>query len=264
MPLTMPFSAATLPDLSLWSAFSLGVIHALEPGHGKALVATYAAATRPPWWQLLLLSGSLVLTHALSFGVLVGLLWWLNAPLKQYLPQLEQATHLLAALVVVGLGCFMLYKQYQSPSHCHGEKAAPLPACHQWHHHPNAEELAPTTPTENRKAPSFGTMVGLGLASGLRPCPVALTVILGALNMGEGQAPLVALGTAMGYVGLFSLAMGLVLGLVAAVSRGVGTLALERFKALQGPKAEAVIAKAVAWCVLALGLVFVANAVVFG
>lgn len=67
---------AGLPSyLAVLMAFGLGAIHALQPGHGKTLVAATVVGERGAWWSGLLIALTATLTHTGSVALIAAGLW---------------------------------------------------------------------------------------------------------------------------------------------------------------------------------------------
>jgi len=126
----------------LVTAFVWGAAHALTPGHGKAIVASYLIGSRSTPWHALYLGLTVTLTHTLGVFAL-GLVALFAA--RYVLP--EQLYPWLAAasgLIVAGLGAAMLVGRFRDLRlggghshehehvHSHGERD-----CHgrDYHHH---------------------------------------------------------------------------------------------------------------------------------
>ena len=66
-----------LPTELTWvflpTAFVLGAAHALEPGHGKALIATYLIGSKGTPRQAVALGATVTITHTASFS---RWRWW--------------------------------------------------------------------------------------------------------------------------------------------------------------------------------------------
>jgi ABC-type nickel/cobalt efflux system permease component RcnA len=143
--------------LLLVAAFGWGAVHALSPGHGKAMVAAYLVGTRGKPRDAIALGGIVTATHTAGVFAL-GLI---TLGLSQYvLPEdLFPWLNLLSGLLVVGVGASVLRKQLKRRHHHH----------HHHHHH----EL-------NRKS-----LLAMGAAAGVIPCPSALVVLLGAISQDQ-------------------------------------------------------------------------------
>jgi nickel/cobalt exporter len=173
--------------LLLLTAFAWGALHALSPGHGKAMVAAYLVGARGTARHAVALGATVTITHTAG----VFLLGLVALGLSEYvLPEdLYPWLNLVSGLLVVGVGAFVLRKNLRRRRH------------HHHHHHP--DEL------------SWRGIVAMGTAAGLIPCPSALVVLLGAIAQGE-----IALGMVM--IVAFSLGLAATLtGLgIAVVSAG--------------------------------------------
>jgi nickel/cobalt exporter len=207
--------------LMLLAAFGWGALHALSPGHGKAMVAAYLIGTRGTSRDALVLGATVTVTHTIGVFAL-GLV---TLGLSQYvLPeQLYPWLTLISGLLVVAVGASVLRSR--------------LRRTHHHHHHP---------PEVGRRG-----LLGMGAAAGLLPCPSALVVLLAAISQHE-----VALGMLL--IVAFSLGLaGTLTGLGVAVVHArrllPPRLAAGRLAALL-PAFSAVV-------VVALGLVLAARAV---
>ena len=116
--------------LLLLAAFGWGALHALSPGHGKAMVAAYLVGTRGSTRDALILGATVTVTHtagvvALGFVALGLSAWVLPETLYPWLT-------LVSGLMVVGVGIAVLRRRARRP--------AP-------HHHHHDHDHATTTPT---------------------------------------------------------------------------------------------------------------------
>ena len=134
--------------LLLLAAFGWGALHALSPGHGKAMVAAYLVGTRGTRRDAVVLGVAVTVTHTIGVFAL-GLV---TLALSAYvLPeQLYPWLNLVSALLVLGVGAAVLRRR----RHHH----------HHHHHH-----------VTNR------SILAMGASAGLIPCPSALVVLLGAI-----------------------------------------------------------------------------------
>jgi nickel/cobalt transporter (NicO) family protein len=153
--------------LLLLSAFAWGALHALSPGHGKAMVAAYLVGTRGTARHAVALGGIVTVTHTAGVFALgaVALL------LSQYvLPeQLYPWLNLVAGALVLVVGAGVLRSRIRSRGgHAH----------HHHHHHDGHHHHVPDRV-------SWRSLLGMGAAAGLIPCPSALVVLLGAIAQGE-------------------------------------------------------------------------------
>jgi ABC-type nickel/cobalt efflux system permease component RcnA len=206
----------------LLGALGWGALHALSPGHGKAMVAAYLVGTRGSVGDAVVLGATVTVTHTIGVFAL-GLV---TLALSQYvLPeQLYPWLTLLSGLMVVAVGAGVLRSRLRRHEHHH-------------HHHP--EEVG-------RRG-----LLGMGAAAGLLPCPSALVVLLAAISQHE---------VALGMLLIVAFSIGLAGTLTALGVAVVHTRRLlppritaSRLAALM-PAASAVV-------VVVLGLVLAAKAV---
>jgi ABC-type nickel/cobalt efflux system permease component RcnA len=141
----------------LLAAFGWGAVHALSPGHGKAMVAAYLVGTRGRPRDAVALGGIVTATHTAGVFAL-GLI---TLALSQYvLPEdLYPYLNLASGLLVVGVGASVLRRQLKKRKH---------QPHHHHHHHPTTKGL-----------------LAMGAAAGLIPCPSALVVLLGAISQNQ-------------------------------------------------------------------------------
>jgi nickel/cobalt transporter (NicO) family protein len=146
--------------LLLVAAFGWGAVHALSPGHGKAMVAAYLVGTRGKPRDAIALGGIVTATHTAGVFAL-GLI---TLGLSQYvLPEdLFPWLNLLSGLLVVGVGAGVLRRHLKKTRHHHH---------HHGHHHHHEHD---------RKG-----LLAMGAAAGLIPCPSALVVLLGAISQDQ-------------------------------------------------------------------------------
>jgi ABC-type nickel/cobalt efflux system permease component RcnA len=151
-------------------AFGFGALHALSPGHGKAMVAAYLAGARGTARHALLLGGVVTFTH--TAGVfLLGLATLFTA--QYVMPEtLYPILGVVSGLSVCGVGVWLLYRRvrrlvrrYRNPT---GAPATKAPG----HHHD-----LPDGPVTVR------TLIALGVSGGIIPCPSALVVLLSAVAL---------------------------------------------------------------------------------
>lgn len=187
---------------SLVLALFLGALHALEPGHGKTIVAAYLVGSRGTVSNALFLGGVVTFTHTFSV-ILLGLLTLFASQYilpEQIFPWLGASS----GLLISGLGVWMLVRNLSGQGHGHGHgphghQHGPLPD-HQ-HHHPLAppgprraptpayqfhqppEPLPSAAPQAPRTGASLGSLLTLGISGGIVPCPGALVILLIAVSL---------------------------------------------------------------------------------
>ena len=138
------------------AAFGVGALHALAPGHGKAIAAAYLVGGRGRPRDAVLLGAAVAAMHTISVLVLgLGLQALLRGrgSLPAATEQVTPVLRLLSGLLVVGVGVYLLVRQRR-----HGRE----------HHH---------ALPEGASAFSRPGLVALGAAGGLLPSPAAFLVL---------------------------------------------------------------------------------------
>lgn len=189
----------------------LGAAHALEPGHGKTVVAAYLIGSRGTVSNAVFLGLIVTLTHTLSIMVL-GLLTLFAS--QYILPQrIFPWLGFLSGLFIVGVGCWLFvrtltrpggYRHSHSPlghTHTHprftrqeeGETPltpspphplSPSQPSHEEHDHSHEEDHAhPHGDPSFQQGVSWGSLLSLGISGGLVPCPGALVILLSAITL---------------------------------------------------------------------------------
>jgi nickel/cobalt exporter len=207
---------------ALLLAIGLGALHALEPGHGKTLLAISLVGARATVPQAMILATALTVAHTigvLAFGVIVLTLAQYIVPEALY-PWIA----LLSGVFVAFLGARALSQEIgrRRGPHTHGDHGHSHAHGHDHHHHDDGgfseavhahSHLIPGT------APiSFRSAVIAASTGNVAPCPAALVVLLAAIathRVGWGLVLIVA----------FSIGLALTLTLLGvAVVRGAAWL----------------------------------------
>jgi nickel/cobalt transporter (NicO) family protein len=148
----------------LFAAFGWGAVHALSPGHGKAMVAAYLVGTRGTARHAVGLGLTVTVTHTIGVFALGVVTLALSA---YVLPEdLYPWLNLASGLLVLGVGGAVLrgrVRRARDRAEHHGH------ARHHHHHHHGPEAI------------TTRGLLAMGASAGLIPCPSALVVLLGAI-----------------------------------------------------------------------------------
>jgi nickel/cobalt exporter len=213
--------------IMLASAFGLGAAHALEPGHGKTVVAAYLVSSRGRTLDAIILGGVVTFTHTFS----VILLAIASTVAAAYLvpSQVERWLGLGCGLLVVAVGAWMIYARIKHgpPAHSRapGEHSHDRASDeHRDHPHPRDYEhdhdhpgLEASGGDAAGPAVGLGSLVALGISGGIVPCPAALALLLAAVGLRQ---------ITRGVMLLVSFSLGLALVLMAI---GIVTLKVSGF-----------------------------------
>src|ERR1700736_2180375 len=213
---------------ALLLAIALGALHALEPGHGKTLLAVSLVGARATPRQAVVLAGALTVAHtagvlALGFVVLAATRWIIP---EQIYPWITLAS----GLFVTILGARAVAREVRgrlpmAHAHAHAHPHAP-PHEHDHvhaagdHHHPRDHDHANLDDVAHARAHAipgtapltFRTAVIAAASGNVAPCPAALVVLLAAISLhqiGYGLALIVAFS-----VGLAAVLTGLGIAVV--------------------------------------------------
>lgn len=199
--------------LSLLVAIFLGALHALEPGHGKAIMAGYLVGTRGRPRDAAALGLTITATH--TAGVFALGLLTLSAASFVTPERLYPALNLISGLLILVIGGTLLVRwinrgvhRQNTHHHDHGPGA---------HSHPH--DHAHASHDHGGSGAGLGRLgiIGVGISGGIVPCPAALVVLLAALSLHRlllGLVLIVAFS-----VGLAAVLTGI--GLILASGRGL-------------------------------------------
>jgi ABC-type nickel/cobalt efflux system permease component RcnA len=174
-------------------AAALGAAHAIQPGHGKTLVATTAIAGGGDWQRSLLLALLITITHAGSVFVLAWILWWTGT---RAFSSIHLSLARAAGFAIAAVGLWRVGRWLAGFSE----------------HDPGDE-------ADGRIAQPRARLLALGLAGGAVPCWDAVGLVVLAAAVGR-------LGLGVVLAAAFSAGMGLILAavgfLVSRIGRPIG------------------------------------------
>ena len=241
--------------------FLWGAYHAVQPGHGKTIAAAYIVGARGRPVDAWILGIFVTLSHT-SGIVLVGVLASLGLPGLES-KRIEVWLKLLTGVLIVAIGVWTLWTQRSLFRAAGGSAPASAGvADHAHEHERHAEHSHDGLPAHSHandhahththahdqagfhshgfgvrhshdlnvvmsRRPSLWMLIGLGIAGGLVPDPVALSLLIRALT--DGKVIVGLLG-----VFVFSLGFAAVLVAVGVVAAAVGKRLLDW---LSGPRA---------------------------
>jgi len=179
--------------IALGVAAGLGAFHALEPGHGKTLVAAYLVGSRGTVQHAFLLG--LIVTAAHTAGVY--LLGAVTLYASQYIvpERLYPWLGVVSGVLIAGLGAVLLVRRYRGKDglsnhhHHHHRDHSHGPDDHDHHHHHRHEhghshDLGHMHRDHDLdRQVSLRELLTLGISGGIVPCPAALVVLLSAVSM---------------------------------------------------------------------------------
>ncbi len=181
-------------------AFGLGALHALEPGHGKTIVAAYLVGSRGTARHAALLGLIVTASHTAGVFALGGITLYLA---RYILPeQLYPWLGVLSGLTIAVLGAYLLLRRWtglavdhsHAPgaqhSHWFAWKKRPGPgaaflgdAADVPDNEPEPAASAALAAREQGRPISLAQLFILGITGGIIPCPAALVVLLSAFSL---------------------------------------------------------------------------------
>jgi len=266
------------------AAFVLGAFHALEPGHGKTVVAAYLVGSKGKTYEAVVLGLIVTFTHTFSIIALAVIARFAAA--KYTDQQLHVYLGLIASSLIIGVGLTMMHYRWRAlpgvrrhdhdddhgHSHAHGHshdhqhndghldeghehghsETHPPVMEHGWEHrhlHTHGGVAHSHYQPETGERLSLWKLLALGISGGLVPCPAAFALLLAAVSAG-------ALAKGVGLVIVFS--AGLAAALV-AIGIGVIKAAGLAGKFMDTEKAAPYVAMASAVLVTLIGVVTLYN-----
>src|SRR5271165_2738381 len=185
--------------LTFLVAIALGALHALEPGHGKTLLAVSLVGARATVKQAALLAGALTIAHTagvLALGLAINIFksYFVAETIYPWITLLSGS-----AIAIIGARAVQRQLRLRQPlAHAHTHAHAGT------HAHDHGHVHLPGTPAHSHAAGShddrehaqahaipgtaplkFGATVLAAMSGGVAPCPAALVVLLAALALNQ-------------------------------------------------------------------------------
>lgn len=162
----------------IFSAFVLGSLHALEPGHGKSVMAVFVMGTDATVKDATLLGLTVVFSHVIVVFLLgIASIFLLNA---LNIDATHDIMSVVGGIILIVVGGWIIRKYYHP-------------------HHQHMHEI------DTKKG-----VVAIGLSTGLIPCPAALAVLL--FSIGNNQ-----IYSGLTYVLIFSAGLAIAITLLSVL-----------------------------------------------
>jgi len=160
-------------------AIGLGGLHALEPGHGKTIVAAYLVGSRGTARHAFLLGVIVTASHTVGVFALGAITLYAS---RYIVPeQLYPWLGALSGITIAALGCYMLLSRITGTATDHSHTPGAV------HAHWMFWKSQPETETESNPNPvqtvGLTQLLTLGITGGIIPCPAALIVLLSAFAL---------------------------------------------------------------------------------
>ncbi len=186
--IAVPEITPTIVLFGLLLAFGLGAMHALSPGHGKAVVGAYLVGSKGTPKHAIFLGLTVTITHTLGVFA-IGLLTLFAS--QYILPErLMPFLNFFSGLIVLFIGLSLFKQRFLSAiggnkdSHHHHDDShhhhADSHHTHDGHEHTHGGSTHTHLPPEKV---TWKNLLALGISGGLLPCPSALVLMLAAISL---------------------------------------------------------------------------------
>jgi ABC-type nickel/cobalt efflux system permease component RcnA len=176
--------------LALATAFAIGGVHALGPGHGKTLMAAYLVGSDARPRQVVAVGAAVSVMHTASVVVL-GMAVLIAG--QAFTPEVAYRwTTIASGALVAGLGAYLLRSRILAASHARRHD----------HGHEHSHDHGEHGHSHERPAGRFG-LATLAVSGGILPSPSALIALLAAIAIGRlvfGLALVLAFGVGLATV----------------------------------------------------------------
>lgn len=201
--------------LILLFAYIYGVIHAIGPGHGKTLVASYFLSNDRSYSKALFISLAIGIVHTFSAFLLTVVIYFIiNTFLAQFMDNTIMITTKVSAFIIIAIALYLLYKKLQAYSN----SKKPLTFTTSPH--------ISSCGCGSCKVDKNSTDAALVISAGIIPCPGTVTVFIFSLSMG-----LYFLGFLSAFV--MSIGMSTIIFISALISVSVRKKALKKHSKIQ-------------------------------
>ena len=175
-------------------AAGLGALHALEPGHGKTIVAAYLVGSRGTASQAMFLGLIVTASHTAGVYLLGAITLWAQ---RYIVPErVYPILGMLSGLIIAGLGFYLFLQRYVGVAvglshthagfvHSHRSLLGFSNSAEEGETRDHGAEIKAVTEKADRmgKRVPLRELLALGITGGIIPCPAALVVLLSAVAL---------------------------------------------------------------------------------
>jgi ABC-type nickel/cobalt efflux system permease component RcnA len=158
----------------LFFAYMYGIIHALGPGHGKTLVASYFLTNERSYTKALVVSIAIGVVHTFSaFLLTVVIYFFLDVLFAQFVDDTVNVTTKLSALIIIFIALYLLIKKHYAYKELKR-------AQYNFSSSPHPQTCA----CASCKVDKDSTDAALIISAGIIPCPGTITIFIFTLSLG--------------------------------------------------------------------------------
>ena len=164
--------------LLLMFAYVYGLIHALGPGHGKTLVASYFLSNEKSYSRALFVSLAIGLVHTFSAFLLTLIIYFaVNTFLSSFLNDTVFYTTKISAVIIISIALYLLYQKYKAYKKIQEAKKQPS-------FNFSTTPHVSTCSCAACKVDEKSTDLALIVSAGIIPCPGTVTIFIFSLSLG--------------------------------------------------------------------------------
>jgi ABC-type nickel/cobalt efflux system permease component RcnA len=202
-------------------SFLYGVVHAIGPGHGKSLVASYFLSGEGSVSKALSIAGMIGVVHTFSAFIFSFVIYYLiKGLLSTHFNNVEAIATKVSALIIITIALYLLYQKLQTvrKPKAKGFSVANKPNLLSNQPQPHVSSCGCSSCNTN------STDIGVVIGAGIIPCPGTVTIFIFTFSLG---IYLVGFLSAI----FMSLGMSLIIFLMAYLSIKVKQNTIEKSKA---------------------------------
>ncbi len=179
-------NSITISLLVLAIAFIYGVVHAVGPGHGKALVALYFTSNKSDYKKAFRMGYMIAIIHAVSALIFTfGIFFILKTMFRKNFNEFADIAMQISAVMIIWVGIYLIYEAYHSRKQ-----------------------------REKKIERSSKSEVAVAFSAGVVPCPGVMTIVLFCivlqhytLGILAAIAMSIGMGLTISLAGIFSIAL---------------------------------------------------------
>ncbi|MBD3824566.1 MAG: hypothetical protein IE916_08670 [Epsilonproteobacteria bacterium] len=161
-------------------AYLYGVIHALGPGHGKTLVASYFVSNERSYTKALFVSLAIGVVHTFSAFILTLIIYFgINMFLAEFVQDSVYLTTKISALIIISIALYLIYKKYGVYKQMKQKQMHPMENMRF-----SVTPHVTTCSCASCKIEHDSTDFALIISAGIIPCPGTTTIFIFAISLG--------------------------------------------------------------------------------
>ena len=156
-------------------AYIYGLVHALGPGHGKTLVASYFLSNTRSYMKALSVSLAIGVVHTFSAFILTLIIYFsVNTFLSQFMQDSVYLTTKISAITIISIALYLIYTKYKA------YKKIDSISKFNFSETPHVA----TCSCSSCKVDNNSTDAALIISAGIIPCPGTITIFIFAISLG--------------------------------------------------------------------------------